>query len=48
MSQLEELLQNYRDGVPVYLTTGTIVTLGVAAIVVFAVCAFVVKAVKKI
>lgn len=47
MSQLEELLQNYKDGVPVYLTTGTVVTLGVTAIVVFAVCAFVVKAVKK-
>ena len=47
MSQLEELLQNYKDGVPVCLTTGTVVTLGLTAIVVFAVCAFVVKAVKK-
>lgn len=47
MSSLEELLQNYKNGVPVYLTTGTIVSLAAAAIVVFAVCAFVVKAVKK-
>ncbi len=46
--QITQLLERYKDGVPVKIETGTIVGLSAAAILTVMVCAVVIKYVKKL
>ena len=45
---LQDLLNAYSDGVPVYLKTSTIITLGLTALVVIALGALAVNTIKKL
>ena len=46
--QLTQLLQNYKDGIPVKIERSSILLLSAAAILVVAISAMIVKLVKKI
>ena len=48
MNELNQLLSNYKDGIPVKIERSSIVLLSAAAILVVAVSAIVVKLIKKI
>jgi hypothetical protein len=47
-TELTELLANYKDGVPVKIERSSIVLLSAAAILVVAICAGIVKIIKKL
>lgn len=46
--QITQLLERYKDGVPVKIETGTILSLSAATILTVAVCAVILKYVKSI
>lgn len=46
--QLTQLLQNYKDGVPVKIERSSILLLSAAAILVVAISAMIVKLIKKV
>lgn len=46
--RLTELLENYKDGVPVKLKKESLIWLSACAILVVAVCAGIVKIIKKL
>jgi len=46
--QITQLLERYKDGVPVKIETGTIVSLSAAAILTVMICAVIVKYVKQL
>jgi hypothetical protein len=46
--QLTQLLENYKDGVPVKIERSTVITLALTALLVIALGAIIVKIVKKL
>jgi hypothetical protein len=46
--QITQLLERYKDGVPVKIDTGTILSLSAATILTVAVCAVILKYIKQL
>lgn len=46
--QITQLLERYKDGVPVKIETGTIVSLAAATILTVMICAVILKYVKQL